>query len=158
MDVVLQAVRQTKRRAILLCDNTAANETRLPEDIFVTDGVPFDWLFSFVSVAVHHGGAGTTAAALRAGIPSVVIPFRDVHPFWGRRVFDLGVGPPPIHVNRLSAARLTDAIHRALNDNEMRRRAAQLGEQIRHEDGVAIAVEELERHVSSLRFDSKHRA
>jgi len=70
---------------------------------------PHDWLFPRVSAVVHHGGAGTTAAALRAGVPSVILPFFFDQGFWGRRLAACGLGPPPIPFYRLSAATLERA-------------------------------------------------
>lgn len=93
-----------------------------------------------MAAVVHHGGAGTTGAALRAGSPAVVVPFLMDQPFWGARVEALGVGPAPIPRKNLTAARLADALRRAMDDRPMRERAASLGEAIRAEDGVANAV------------------
>ena len=89
---------------------------------------------------VHHGGAGTTGAGLRAGKPTVTCPFFGDQPFWGRRVAALGVGPKPIPPRRLTAERLAQAIRSATTDEDMRTRAAEIGEKVRTEDGVARAV------------------
>jgi UDP:flavonoid glycosyltransferase YjiC (YdhE family) len=94
-----------------------------------------------MAAVVHHGGAGTTGSGLRAGVPSIVVPFFGDQFFWGWRVEDLGAGPKPISRKRLSVERLAAAIRRSVDDKEMRRRAAALGERIRCEDGVAAAVE-----------------
>src|SRR5207244_7053637 len=102
-----------------------------------------------MAAVVHHGGAGTTAAGLRAGIPSVIIPFFAEQPFWGQRVAELGVGPKPIPRKRLSEERLAAAIHTAVSDEGMRRHARALGERIRAEDGVARAVEVFHRCCTS---------
>jgi UDP:flavonoid glycosyltransferase YjiC (YdhE family) len=108
--------------------------------ILAVDEVPHDWLFPRTAAVVHHGGAGTTAAGLRAGKPAVVCPFLADQPFWGRVVHDRGVGPAPIPQQRLTAGRLAAAIARAVGHDAMRQRAASLGEAIRAEDGVANAV------------------
>jgi len=89
---------------------------------------------------VHHGGAGTTAAGLRAGVPSIITPFFGDQPFWGQRVLMLGVGPAPIPKKKLTTERLAAAITQAMNDNAMRGRAAALGARIRSEDGIGRAV------------------
>ena len=93
----------------------------------MVDAVPFSWLFPRVAAVVHHGGAGTTSAGLRAGVPSVVVPFFGDQPFWGQRVADLGVGPEPIPRKKLTAERLAQAIQIAVTDQAMRRRAADSG-------------------------------
>ena len=105
------------------------------------DSVPYSWLFPRMAAVVHHGGAGTTSAGLRAGVPSIIVPFFADQPFWGQRVADLGVGPQPIPRKQLTADRLAQAIQIAVTDQAMRQRAADLGAQIRSEDGIARAVE-----------------
>ena len=119
-----------------------------PASVHVTESVPHAWLLPRVSAAVHHGGAGTTAASLRAGVPTVVVPFHGDQPFWARRVKELGAGPTPIPRRRLNADRLAAALVAATSDPAIRRRAAALGNQIRAEDGVGDAVQWIERTVS----------
>jgi len=97
---------------------------------------------------IHHGGAGTTSAGLRAGIPNIVVPFTADQPFWGRRVYTIGTGPKPILVKNLSVENLTRAIVEA-NDQVIRERAQAIGQKIRSEDGVGSAVELIESHVSN---------
>jgi UDP:flavonoid glycosyltransferase YjiC (YdhE family) len=94
---------------------------------------------------IHHGGAGTTAAALRAGVPAIITPFTSDQPFWGRRVYQLGVGPKLIPRQKLTVEKLVQAIDLATDDQTMRQRAAELGKRIRAEAGVARAVEIIER-------------
>jgi sterol 3beta-glucosyltransferase len=105
---------------------------------------PHDWLFPRVKAVVHHGGAGTTAAGLHAGKPTITCPFFGDQPFWGQRVYELGVGPKPIPQKQLTAETLATAIQTAVSDARMVERAAALGEKIRAEDGVARAVEIIE--------------
>jgi sterol 3beta-glucosyltransferase len=115
--------------------------SELPENVFMVDSVPHDWLFPQVAAVVHHGGAGTTGAGLRAGKPTLICPFMADQPFWGRLVQQLGVGPKPIPQWQLTAEGLADALKTAVQDETMQQRAAELGEKIRAEDGVARAVE-----------------
>lgn len=112
----------------------------LSEHVYMLDAAPHDRLFPHVRAVVHHGGAGTTAAGLRAGKPTVICPFFGDQPFWGRRVADLGVGPAPIPFKNLTGERLVEAITSAVDDDVMRRRAEQLGAMLRAEDGVGTAV------------------
>jgi UDP:flavonoid glycosyltransferase YjiC (YdhE family) len=103
-----------------------------------------------VAAVVHHGGAGTTAAGLRAGVPAIIIPFFADQPFWGQRVAQLGVGTQPIPRKKLTADLLAQAIQQALTDQPMRQRAAQLGADIQVEDGIARAaavIQTLEKSV-----------
>lgn len=80
---------------------------------------PHEWLLPQVAAVVHHSGAGTTAAGLRAGRPTVICPFFADQPFWGRRVHALGAGPLPIPQRELSARRLAKAITTATSDPEI---------------------------------------
>ena len=100
----------------------------LPDEIFKVEEVPHDWLFPRVTAVVHHGGAGTTAASLRAGVPTVVVLFFADQSFWGARVAGLGVGSSSIPRRKLSAELLAGAIRQATTDVGTRKRARQLGE------------------------------
>ena len=146
--LVVKAVTASGQRGILVAGGTGLAAGELNPGIFGIDFVPYAWLLPQVSAAVHQGGAGVTAAALRAGIPSVTVPVFGVHPFWGKRVFQLGAAPAPIPVRRLTVQNLADAI-RAAAGPDMRRRAAELGARIRAEDGVARGVEIVERHLGT---------
>jgi UDP:flavonoid glycosyltransferase YjiC (YdhE family) len=141
LEIAIEAVKTTNQRAVLLGGWAALSPTELPETIFMIDSVPHDWLFPRMAAVVHHGGAGTTGAGLRAGVPSILVPFFGDQPFWGRRVYALGVGPEPIQRKSLNMKNLAEAIETAVGDEGMRRNAAGLGGQIRAEDGVEDAVE-----------------
>jgi UDP:flavonoid glycosyltransferase YjiC (YdhE family) len=143
-DLVLQAIAQTRQRAILMAGWGGLRREDLPENVFMVDSVPHQWLFPRVVAVVHHGGAGTTAAGLRAGVPSIITPFFGDQSFWGNRVAQLGVGPEPIPRRRLTADALAHAIQRAVSDQTMRQRAAALGTRIQAENGVARAVYAIE--------------
>lgn len=144
-DLVLGAVRAAGVRAVLLSGWGGLKALPGVEDVFCADALPHDWLFPRVAATVHHGGAGTTGAALRAGVPTIVVPFVMDQPFWAARAAGLGVAPPPIPRARLTRERLAEALRRAVSDEPMRARAAALGEQIRAEDGVGEAVRIFER-------------
>ena len=139
-NLVLQALEKTGQRAILSAGWSGMRTENLPNTAFLIKSVPHAWLFPRVAAVVHHGGAGTTAAGLRAGVPTIIIPFFGDQGFWGQRVADLGVGTAPIPRKQLTAERLAQAIQTAVSDRVMRERAAKLGEKIRSEDGVANAV------------------
>jgi len=139
-ELVLQALEKTQQRAILLSGWGGLQKMDFPASIFMLDSITFTWLFSQVAAVIHHGGAGTTSAGLRAGVPSIVIPFLGDQYFWGRRVQDLGVGPAPIPRSKLTVDRLAQAINEAVTNTTMRQRAAKLGAKIQAEDGIANAV------------------
>jgi UDP:flavonoid glycosyltransferase YjiC (YdhE family) len=145
-ETVVRALSGAGRRGIIVAGGSGLATGRLTRDILSVESVPHGWLFPQVSALVHHGGAGVTGAALRAGLPSVVVPVFADQPFWAQRVFELGAGPAPIPARRLTADRLADAI-RLTDGRRMRRSAATLGAQIRAEHGVDAAVEVLHQYV-----------
>jgi sterol 3beta-glucosyltransferase len=139
--IVLAALAKAGQRGVLASGWGALKAGDLPQNAIMIDSAPHDWLFPRMAAVVHHGGAGTTAAGLRAGKPSVICPFLGDQPFWGWAVHKAGVGPKPIPQRKLTAERLAEAVTVAVGDQGMRRCAAELGEKICAEDGVARAVE-----------------
>ena len=146
--LAIEAVTLSKQRAILLGGWGMDSDFNLPDSIYALEAAPHSWLFPQVAAVVHHGGAGTTAAGLRAGRPSVLVPFFGDQPFWGNRIQALGVGPKPILRSKLTAKRLAESITQAVTDQAMRNQAADLGKKIRAEDGVAKAVEIVHNYLS----------
>ena len=143
--LVIKAVEKAGQRAILHTGWSELGSDAMPDSILVVDDVPHDWLFPRLAAVVHHGGAGTTASGLRAGLPTVTVPFFGDQFFWGWRVQELGAGPRWIPRKRLTADRLATAIHRAVDDESIRRRAKTIGERIRSEDGLGQAVSLIEK-------------
>jgi sterol 3beta-glucosyltransferase len=147
--LIVEALEIADCRAILLGGWSELGEAELPDSILPIDFAPHEWLFPKMAAVVHHGGAGTTAAGLRAGIPTIVVPFFGDQFYWGWWVSDLGVGPEPIPRKKLTAERLAEAIHAAVSDGAMQQRAAALGQKIGAEDGVGRAVEIVERFLTT---------
>ena len=148
--VIIQALSLAQQRGILLAGwSELGKNITLPEDVFCIDAIPHTWLFPQVAAVVHHGGPGTLAVALRAGVPNIVVPFALDQPFWGERVAQLGVGPAPISPDELTAEKLAAAIDKAVNDKRIKQRAATLGAKIRAEDGVNRAVELFDQYVEA---------
>ena len=141
---IIEALSRTRQRGILATGWGGLQADTLPDSIFKLDAAPHDWLFPRMTAVVHHGGAGTTAAGLRAGVPTIVCPFFGDQPFWGRRVAALGVGPKPIPQKQLSADALTAAIRTVSTDMTIRRKAVRLGQELGQEDGVANAINFIE--------------
>jgi sterol 3beta-glucosyltransferase len=139
--IVVDAVMQSGQRAILASGWGGLRQANASPNIFHMDSAPHDWLFPRCAAVVHHGGAGTTAAGLQAGKPTLICPFLGDQPFWGRRVHELGVGPKPIPQKKLSAAALAQAMRLVATDTGMAQRAQTLGTKIAAEDGVARAIE-----------------
>jgi sterol 3beta-glucosyltransferase len=139
--LVIEALKRSGQRGILATGwNGLSDIGNLPEEIFILESAPHAWLFPRMSAVVHHGGAGTTAAGLRAGVPSILIPFSNDQFAWGRRVYELGVGSKPIPRNKLNAERLSVAINEVLTD-QIRAAAKDLGSKIQSENGAATAVQ-----------------
>jgi sterol 3beta-glucosyltransferase len=148
----LKSLARTGQRAILQSGWGGLKKTNLPETVFMVDSISHSWLFPRMAAVVHHGGAGTTAAGMRAGVPSIVIPFFGDQLFWGQRVEALGVGTAPIPRKKLTVELLAQAIDRAVTDQVMHQRAANLGAKIQTEDGIANAVRAIESIVISEEF------
>ncbi|MBL8131750.1 MAG: glycosyltransferase family 1 protein [Anaerolineae bacterium] len=143
--LMLDALAKTGRRAVIHSGWAGLKGENLPPNVHLLHGAPHDWLFPRMAAVIHHGGAGTTAAGLRAGIPSGVVAHIGDQPYWGRRLHELGVGAPFVRRHHLTADSLGDLIVRLTTDREMRARAADLGARIRAEDGVGSAVRAFER-------------
>jgi vancomycin aglycone glucosyltransferase len=115
----------------------------LPENVMAVGAVSHARLFPRVAAVVHHGGAGTTHTAARAGVPQVVIPHVLDQYYFARRVHELGVGPPAIARKRLSVSRLVETLRATLDNEPLADRAAELGLRL-------AALEPLETHLESL--------
>lgn len=140
---VLAAIAQTGERAVLASGWGGLTADALPPEVFLLDAAPHDWLFPRMKAVVHHGGAGSTMAGLRAGKPTVICPFLGDQPFWGRVVQRAGLGSAPVPQKSLSPQQLAEAIRIALAPAVVARAAA-VGERIRAEDGPARAAERIE--------------
>ena len=114
--VAVEAVQKAGCRAVLLTGWGGLEPRSLPPQVFPVEDIPFSWLFPRVKAAIHHGGTGTLAAALHAGIPSVVVPFTADQPFWAKRAHLLGTAPAPIHPRQLTSETLARAIQRTQED------------------------------------------
>ncbi|KAI7867158.1 hypothetical protein BDF14DRAFT_1882022 [Spinellus fusiger] len=119
-------------------DNGDALLQRYPDTIISLQSVPHDWLFPKLRAVVHHGGAGTTAAGLRAGIPTIVKPFFADQFFWGDRVEEMGVG---LCIKQLTVESLSAALRIVSTDDRMLKTANMIGEKIRRENGVETAIQ-----------------
>lgn len=138
--MVLAALQQTNQRAVLASGWGGLTASALPPNLFMLEAAPHAWLFPRMAAVVHHGGAGTTAAGLRAGKPTLICPFFGDQPFWGERVRQLGLGPAPIPQKKLTTAKLAEALTALTTDVSFRQRAEAMGQTLRAENGVAQAV------------------
>ena len=140
--LIFEAVKKTGQRALVSkgWGGFGANALGIPEGVFMLGNVPHDWLFNYVSCVVHHGGAGTTAAGIALGKPTVVVPFFGDQPFWGAMVARAGAGPSPIPNKQLTAENLAAAILEALKPT-MLQRAQELGTRIGSEKGTEVGAQ-----------------
>ena len=141
--LVLNALGQAGMRGVLATGLSGLSaKIDLPVSVYRLESAPHAWLFPRMAAVVHHGGAGTTAAGLRAGVPSIVITFGNDTLAWGRRVWELGVGPRAIPRKKMSTEGLAGAIT-ATRSEGMRKAAAELSERIRQENGAEDAAREI---------------
>ncbi|MEZ5094215.1 glycosyltransferase [Nocardioides sp.] len=142
---VLAALARSGRRAVVHRGAAGlADDVEVPSEVLVVDDVPHGLLFPQCGGVIHHGGAGTTAAALRAGVPSAAVAHMGDQPYWGRRIHELGAGPAPIRRHELTVASLTGLLD-GLSAPGIAERAAEVGARVRAEDGVATAVTAADR-------------
>jgi UDP:flavonoid glycosyltransferase YjiC (YdhE family) len=147
-ELIFEAARVTGRRILLSkgWGGIGTEELRIPDGVFMLGNVPHDWLFKHVSCVVHHGGAGTTAAGITAGRPTVVVPFFGDQPFWGAMIARAGAGPDPIPHKQLTAERLADAINFCLIPQCLER-AEELASKIATERGTDIGAQSFHQHL-----------
>ena len=137
--MIFEAVKISGIRALVSkgWGGLGADALGVPEGVFMLGNVPHDWLFQHVSAVVHHGGAGTTAAGIATGKPTVVVPFFGDQPFWGAMVARAGAGPLPIPYKQLTAEKLAAAITEALKPETLAK-ARELGASIKEEKGTEV--------------------
>jgi sterol 3beta-glucosyltransferase len=154
--MVLEALRRTGQRAILASGWGGLEAAALPPTVHAVESVPHDWLFPRAAGAIHHGGAGTTAAALKAGLPSFVVPFFADQFFWGARVAAAGLGPAPVAHRRLTVEALEAGIRAMVSTPEMRDRCRAAADAIAGERGVEAAAESVDAYLRLVIRHSTH--
>jgi sterol 3beta-glucosyltransferase len=146
--IVCESLKQIRQRGIVLSGWSGVKESP-SNDVLYLEAAPNDWLLPRCKIVIHHGGAGTTAAGLRAGIPNIIIPFMGDQPFWAERVHAIGAGPRPILVKSLSVKNLTRAIT-GVKQESIQKQAHLIGQQIRSEDGTSAAVRWIEKYSNNF--------
>lgn len=143
--IVIEALRRAEVRGVIATGWGGVQIEHASDQIRVVSSLPHERLFPLVGAVVHHGGAGTTGAALRACVPSVICPYGMDQPFWARRLEALGAAPAPLFQRRLSSEALAERIRQVVHDPTYRQRASELGAAIRAEDGIGEAIRAIER-------------
>jgi len=141
---IIEGVRIANVRAILAIGWGGLEEMALPKTMFAIESAPHDALFKHVSAVVHHGGAGTTAAGLRAGLPTLICHSSSDQPYWGRRIWSLGCGPKPQSLKRIKATRFALGLADLTQQESYRERAGEIARKIAKEDGITRAIELIE--------------
>ncbi|XP_024992015.1 sterol 3-beta-glucosyltransferase UGT80A2-like isoform X1 [Cynara cardunculus var. scolymus] len=145
-EIIVKALEITEQRGIINKGwGGLGNLAKSKDFVYLLDNCPHDWLFLQCAAVVHHGGAGTTAAGLKAACPTTVVPFFGDQPFWGRQVHARGVGPPPIPVDEFSLKKLVSAIQFMLKPT-VKVCATGLAKAMADEDGVKGAVDAFHKH------------
>jgi vancomycin aglycone glucosyltransferase len=141
LDVILKSAEGLNIRTIVPRKWVRATGRRLPEGCFAVGQVAHNRLFPRLAAVVHHGGAGTTTAAARAGVPQVVVPHVMDQHYWAHRVHELGLGPPALSHARLSTRTLTNALRSVLIPSVAAECARSLARQLNGRDGAAQLAE-----------------
>jgi len=139
-NLFVDAIQDAGIRAIIQGWKAGIKQLTLPPNIYAAASLPHSWLLPKCAGIVHHGGYGTTAAGLRAGIPALVIPHIADQFYWGMQIFELEVGPQAIPRTKLDTNRLAAALKELIRNEQIRSKATELGKQIRSENGVENAV------------------
>ena len=144
--LIFEAVKKAGVRALVSKGwGNLGDQVDAPENIYMLGNTPHDWLFPRVSAVVHHGGAGSTAAGLKCGRPTLIVPFFGDQEFWGARTAKFGAGPEPIPYKHLTADKLAEGITACLQPEKLAK-AAEIAANIEAEgDGAANAVKSFHR-------------
>ncbi|KAF5018680.1 hypothetical protein F66182_9326 [Fusarium sp. NRRL 66182] len=153
-EMIFQAIKIAGVRAIVSKGWGGIGAGDAPKDVYLIGNCPHDWLFERVSAVVHHGGAGTTAAGIAAGRPTVIVPFFGDQPFWGQMMARAGAGPVSVPYKQLTAEILAESITFALQ-SEVQEVARGMALQIQEEDGAGGAASDIQErlNIDSLRCD-----
>ena len=152
-EIIVKALELWGGRAVVGRGWGGIRDEELPATVHVIDRAPHERLFNYVKAVVHHGGAGTTHTGLYAGKPTFVVPQFFDQPYWGRRVFELGCGPAPVRLRKLTPHILATALDELDTDRSYELAARELKDRLLHEDGTGYAVDVIEETIESYPGD-----
>jgi len=153
-NAIYTALEESGQRAVMIQGWGGIGEgIKKPDNVFLLERVPHDWLFPQMAGVVHHGGAGTVAAGLRAGVPTMVVPFFGDQMFWGSRVYKMGLGISPLPIKRVNAKRFKESIMKLVGNKEMAARCASFATQIAKQKGVSRAIDAIHTEVRRYKTD-----
>jgi len=148
LKIIFESLKKTGQRAVLSAGWRNLDGIDLPTNVMEIGNVPHEWLFPQMLAVSHHGGAGTTAAGVRAGVPGIIVPFGGDQLYWGDRVYQMGIGTKPIWCNELSVENYTKAIQDVVDNQQMKDRASIVGAMLRSENGTANAIAVIENELN----------
>lgn len=147
-EIIVKALEIWGGRAVIGKGWGGVKAEDLPPSVYVIDKAPHTKLFEMVRAVVHHGGAGTTHTGLYAGKPSFIVPQFFDQPYWGGRVAELGAGPAPVRLRKLTPTILAGALDDLTNDESYALAAAEIRERLLHEDGTGLAADVIEETIA----------
>ncbi len=151
IEVILQALKIGGQRVVLLLDREKWPELELPETVLCLKSAPHEWLFPQMAAVIHHGGAGTTRAALHAGVPQIIVPFIADQSFWGYCLEAAGLAPAPLRHKHMSLAQVQTALTQVLADEELHARIKHMSKFIKAEQGVEHAMQQVHNYVHTFK-------
>lgn len=150
-EMILEALRQTKSRAILAGGWDDYEEVKKTKDYFVINEAPHNWLFPKMKAVVHHGGAGTTAAGLRAGTPAVIVPLIADQPFWSKKANNLGAAVKPLPFGKLNVKRLSKRLQEISASARILETTTDISKKIQEENGIQNALNFIKQVINKNR-------
>lgn len=150
-EIILESLSRTNQRGILISTGNEARSIQSSNDIFLSNNIPFDWLFPKTAAVINHSGIGTIAAGLMSGIPSICVPIVADQFFWAHRAHSIGASTKPIPFKSLSVDLLSKAINQVVNHSNLQEKALELKKKLEKEDGVATAVEIINNYLEIKR-------
>jgi len=156
--LLIETIRMVGRRAIIQEGWSGLAKCEMPPGVFATGFAPHTWLFPHAAAVVHHGGAGTSAAAFRAGVPAVFVPHAADQPLWGQLAHELGLTVEPIHILDLTAEALAEAISEVLTEPRYKEANVKLSEAVKADQGVRRARELIEQLVYRIGLQEQEQA
>lgn len=148
--MVVEAIELTGRAAIIQSGYAGLFSENAPKQIHFTEFVSHEWLFPQASCVVHHCGAGTTTAVARAGVPQIPITFIADQPYFAKQVLRLGIGVKHQWYYEMTAQSLAKSIQLACNSKEIKANAIRVQREMQAENGIAVAIDLIEKHYNSL--------
>ena len=155
-NLLVEAIQRTGQRAIIQAGWGNLGMEGPPENICFVGYVPHNFLFRQGCCIIHHGGAGTTAAACQAGVPSITVPHLADQPYWGYTLRKIGVAPKPLHRQDITPKRLAKRINQVISSQSMVKKAKALMEKIEMEDGLTTAVRLIEAYATEFCLNHHH--